>query len=57
MYGPEDLPSAGYVSADRTFGLSLGFDAFPLYTGQPAPDLADDEYAVMITVDHSSFRE
>ena len=57
VYGPEDLPSAGYVSADGRFGLGLAFDAFPLYTGQPAPERAGNEYAVMLTVDHSSFRE
>ncbi len=57
VYGPEDLPSAGYTSADRRFLLTLGFDAFPLYTGLPAPELAGDEYAVMVTVSHQSYVE
>ncbi len=56
-YRIEDLPSARYVSADGRFTLDLGFSPIPAYAGQPAPELADDEYAVVLRVDHSSFQE
>ncbi len=56
-YRIEDLPSARYVSADGRFTLDLGFSPLPASAGQPAPELADDEYAVVLRVDHSSFQE
>jgi hypothetical protein len=55
-YRLADLPSARYVSADGRFTLDLGFRGVPAY-GQAEPELADDEYALVVRVDHASFRE
>ena len=52
-----DLRGAGYRSADGRFALDLSFRYFEQYTGQPAPVLGADEYAVMVSLNHESFRE
>ncbi len=49
------FPGAGYRSADGRFFLQLGFQNFDIYTGLPAPELADGEYAVMVSLNHQSF--
>lgn len=50
-----DIRGAGYRSADGRFTLDLSFQYFEQYTGQPAPELAPDEYAVMVSLNHQSF--
>jgi len=52
-----DLQGAGYLSADGRFGLDLWFRNLERYTGQPAPELAADEYAVMVGLNHQSYLE
>ena len=37
LYGPEDLPVRGLCERRWAVLLTLGFGAFPLYTGLPAP--------------------
>lgn len=50
-----DFTGAGYRSADGRFSLELSFRSFDLYTGRPAPELAADEYGVMVSLDHESY--
>ena len=45
----------GYRSADGRFYLSLGFQNFDIYTGLPASELADGEYAMMVSLSHQSY--
>jgi hypothetical protein len=47
----------GYRSADGRFYLQLGFRTFDIYTGLPALELADGEYAMMVSLNHQSFLE
>jgi hypothetical protein len=47
----------GYRSADGRFYLQLGFRNFDIYTGLPALELADGEYAMMVSLNHQSFLE
>ncbi len=56
-YGIEDLPSARYESPDRQTTLDLRFRATPASTGRAEPELDDDEFALVVRVAHSSFRE
>ncbi len=51
------FPGAGYRSDDGRFHLDLGFRNFDIYTGLPAPELVDGEYAVMVSLNHQSFLE
>jgi hypothetical protein len=51
------FPGAGYRSDDGLFHLDLGFQNFDIYTGLPAPELADGQYGVMVSVSHESFLE
>ncbi len=58
--GPEPagglrIASASYRSADAGFRLELGFGDPQPYTGQPAPPLAEHEYAMMVSVSRESF--
>lgn len=46
---------AGYRSDDGLVYLNLGFRNFDIYTGQPAPELADGEYGVMVSLSHQSY--
>ena len=48
---------AGYRSDDGRFQLQLGFQNFDIYTGLPEPDLADGEYAIMVSLSHQSYLE
>ena len=48
---------ARYRSDDGQFYLDLGFQNFDLYTGLPAPELAEGEYAVMVSLSHQSVLE
>ena len=52
---PRDFRGRGYRSADGRFQLHLGFRSFDIYTGLPAPELADDEYAMMVSLSHQSY--
>ena len=51
-----EVPVAGYTSADGRFYLLVGFRNFDIYIGLPAPDLADDEYGMMVSLSHQSYR-
>ena len=42
---------------DGRFYLQLGFRNFDIYTGLPAPELADGEYGMMVSLSHQSYLE
>jgi hypothetical protein len=50
-----DVPVAGYRSSDGRFTLDLAFRYFTQYTGQPEPQLAGEEYAAMVSLNHQSY--
>ncbi len=52
-----NFAGAGYRSDDGRFHLQLGFQNFDIYTGLPAPEPADDEYSMMVSLDHQSYLE
>jgi hypothetical protein len=50
------IPPAWYTSADDRFSLLIVFRFFDTYTGLPEPDLADDEFPMMLSLGHMSYR-
>jgi peptidoglycan/xylan/chitin deacetylase (PgdA/CDA1 family) len=52
-----NFAGTGYRSVDDRFHLQLGFQNFDIYTGLPAPALADGEYAMMVSLSHQSYLE
>jgi hypothetical protein len=53
--GDQVPPPAGYRHATAPFDMVVSFQSFEAYTGLPPPTLAEDEYAVMVSINHESF--
>ena len=53
--GDEPPSPAAYVHPDSPFDMVVSFLYFDAYTGLPPPTLAEDEYAVMVSINHESF--
>lgn len=47
---------AAYRHEQAPFDMLVSFQYFDSYTGLPPPTLAEDEYAVMVGINHESFR-
>jgi hypothetical protein len=54
--GDQPPSPAAYVHRQAPFDMVVSFQYFDAYTGLPPPTLAEDEYAVMVSINHESFR-
>lgn len=54
--GDQPLSAAAYAHPDAPFDMLVSFQYFDPYSGLPPPTLTEDEYAVMVSIYHESYR-